>query len=169
MNKIKLLLFIGILFIGSSYVAIHKFYVSVTQIEYNSSQQSLQIISRVFIDDLEDLLKERYGTSIRLSKEEKKTETDLFISTYLTKKIIFKVNGKPVNFNFIGTEYEDGLILCYLEIENIRTLETIEIQNQLLLDLFEEQQNIIHVKKGSQRKSLILEKERDTGMLKFSE
>ncbi|MEW7280021.1 DUF6702 family protein [Aquimarina sp. 2201CG1-2-11] len=168
MNKVKLLLFIGVLFVGSSYAVIHKFYVSVTQVEYNPSQQSLQIVSRVFVDDLEDLLRERYDASISLNKDNTKTETDRYIATYFAKKITFEVNEKPVTFNFIGTEYEDDLIVCYLEVENIAAIETIKIKNQLLLDLFKEQQNIIHVKKGNQRKSLILEEERDTGMLKFS-
>jgi len=48
-------------------------------------------------------------------------------------------------------------------------LESLEISNQILMDLFEEQQNIVHVKKENNRKSLILEKRRDSGMLKFSE
>jgi len=58
--------------------------------------------------------------------------------------------------------------LCYLEVENVTTLETITVSNLALMDFFDEQQNIIHVKKGKKRKSLILEKEKDKGMLKFS-
>ena len=69
----------------------------------------------------------------------------------------------------MGKEYDNDLVLCYLEAENVSSLETIEVSNLTLMDFFEEQQNLIHVKKGKKRKSLILEKERDNGMLKFSE
>ncbi len=168
MNKIKLV-FLSILIIGlCSFTLVHKFYVSVTQVEYIESQKSLQIISRIFVDDLEDLLRERYDERIRLDKNRETPTADKYLRTYLSKKMVFEVNGQPVTFSYIGKEYEDELMICYLEIENVTTLKTIEVTNQLLLDLFDEQQNIIHVKSGNKRKSLILEAGRDVGVLKFS-
>lgn len=165
----NIILFVFIMFTTlSSFTTAHKFYVSVTQVEYNKEEQTLQIISRIFIDDIQDLLKERYNLSVDLDKNEKTSEIDKYLTTYLNQKLVFKVNGKKVNFVFIGKEYEEDLVICYLEIENITSLETIEITNEVLMDLFEEQQNIIHVKKENQRKSLILEKEKEVGVLKFS-
>lgn len=165
MNKfIVLFLFI----LSVSFTTIHKFYVSVTQIEYNEKKGTLQIISRVFIDDIEELLKERYSASINLDRDKNSTEVDEHLTSYLNQKLLFVVNGEETSFTFIGKEYEEDLIICYLEIENITSLKSIEVTNRVLMDLFEEQQNIIHVKKGNQRKSLILEKEKDIGMLKFS-
>ncbi len=152
----------------SSFTTLHKFYVSVTQVEYNKEQQTLQIISRIFIDDIEDLLKERYSLSIDFDEKEKNSVIDKYLTTYLNQKLVFMVNGKKANFVFIGKEYEEDLMICYLEIENVSSLKTIEITNEVLMDLFEEQQNIIHVKKENQRKSLILEKENNIGLLKFS-
>lgn len=169
MNKTVLLFLFVISVPLSSFKTAHKFYVSVTQVDYNKEQQSLQIISRIFIDDIEDLLKERYDASINLDKGEESPGVDKNLVAYLNQKLQFIVNGKEVSFTFLGKEYEDDLIICYLEIENITSLKTIEISNQVLMDLFEEQQNIVHVKKGNQRKSLILEKEKGIGMLKFSE
>ncbi|MBG6128560.1 hypothetical protein IWQ47_000750 [Aquimarina sp. EL_43] len=169
MNK-TLLLFLFVVSVSlSSFTTAHKFYVSVTQVDYNAKQQSLQIVSRVFVDDIEELLKVRYDESTNLDKDEESLRVDKNLATYLGQKLQFVVNGEEVSFTFLGKEYEDDLIICYLEIENITSLNTIEITNQVLMDLFEEQQNIVHVKKGNQRKSLILEKEKALGMLKFSE
>lgn len=152
----------------SSFTVAHKFYVSVTQVEYNKDQNSLQVMSRIFIDDIEALIKERYDVSVVLDKDKEDPEVDKYLDTYLHQKLTFVVNQKEVSFTFLGKEYENDLIICYLEIENITSLDTIEITNKVLMDLFEEQQNIVHVKKGNNRKSLILEKEREIGMLKFS-
>ncbi|KAA1247145.1 DUF6702 family protein [Aquimarina sp. RZ0] len=165
----KVIFFLSIVFIAlSSFTTLHKFYVSVTQIEYDEEQKSLQIISRIFIDDMEDVLRERYDESIELVSEKEPDRLDEYIFKYLSKKLLIIVNGEEVRFTFIGKEYENDLIICYLEVENIPSLEKIEVSNQVLMDFFEEQQNIIHVKKGKKRKSLILEKERDIGVLKFS-
>ena len=43
-----------------AFTAAHKFYVSVTNVTYSEKNEALQITSRVFIDDLEEVLKERY-------------------------------------------------------------------------------------------------------------
>ena len=87
MNKIKLLLFIGILFIGSSYVAIHKFYVSVTNFKYVEEEQAFQITSRIFIDDLDDVLAERYGMEMYLDTPDEKEVSDKYIKKYFLTKI----------------------------------------------------------------------------------
>ncbi|KZS41281.1 hypothetical protein AWE51_23030 [Aquimarina aggregata] len=152
----------------SSYT-VHKFYVSVTQIEHNKEQQTLQIISRVFIDDIEDLLKIRYDESLTIDTTKDDPKLDEYLKKYLDQKIKIKVNDKDIAFNFLGKEYEDDLMICYLEVQNISSLEEINISNEVLMDVFEEQQNIVHVKKENQRKSLILEKGKSEGLLNFSE
>ncbi|WP_343914409.1 DUF6702 family protein [Aquimarina litoralis] len=164
-------LFILVVFVItlSSFSVLHKFYVSVTQIEYKEEEQSLQIITRIFIDDIEEALRKRYDENITLLSKEKETKVEQYLSTYLKQKLRITVNGKEVYYTFLGKEYDNDLVLCYLEVENVSSLETIEVSNLILMDFFEEQQNLIHVKKGKKRKSLILEKERDNGMLKFSE
>ncbi len=166
-NKSLLLFLIAICLTLSSFVA-HKFYVSVTQVDYNEEEKSLQIISRIFIDDIEEVLQERYDNSLLLNSNEETDKVDQYLGQYFKQKLKFTVNGKEVSFIFLGKEYEDDLVISYLEIENINSLDTIEISNEILMDLFEEQQNIVHVKKEDQRKSLILEDGRSTGVLKFS-
>ena len=55
---------------------IHKYYVSVTKVEYVKEQQSVQIISQIFIDDFENLLRQRYDESITLDIEDEKTTVE---------------------------------------------------------------------------------------------
>lgn len=167
--KKQLFILIILLVTLSSFSALHKFYVSVTQIEYKEEEQSLQIITRIFIDDIEEALRKRYDEKITLISKEQETKVDEYLSTYLKQKLRITVNGKEIYYTFLGKEYDNDLVLCYLEAENISSLEIIEVSNLTLMDFFEEQQNLVHVKKGKKRKSLILEKERDNGMLKFSE
>ncbi|WP_299189642.1 DUF6702 family protein [uncultured Aquimarina sp.] len=166
----KLLIILSVFLVSlSSFTVLHKFYVSVTQIEYREEQKSLQIISRIFIDDIEEVLKKRYDETIELVSDKHEEKVDQYLTTYLKQKLSITVNGEEVFFDFIGKEYDNDLVLCYLEVKNIESLRTIVVSNQVLMDFFDDQQNIIHVKKQKKRKSLILEKEKDQGMLKFSE
>ncbi|WP_155807239.1 DUF6702 family protein [Gillisia marina] len=137
--KIALLL----LFIGfSSFETDHKFYVSVTEIEYNEKAESLQIISRLFIDDLEDLLQTRYDKSIRLGKSNESTEANDYIKKYLTKKMEILLDGKVVELNYLGKEYEDDMLILYMEIPKVISFKKIGLKNALLTDMFSEQKKL---------------------------
>lgn len=163
--KLKIiLLFLGLSL--SSFTVAHKFYVSVTEIEYNEKAKSLQIISRVFIDDFEDLLKKRYDLNIQLGEKET-AGVDSYINKYLAQKFQVEVNSKPVNIKFLGKEYENDMVILYLEVVDVNNFQTIQVKNTVLMDLYEEQKNLIHVEYGKEIKSLILTSGNEVKKLKF--
>lgn len=163
--KIFRVLLIALVFSIVTASTAHKFYVSTTKIEYVEQQQSVQIISKIFIDDLEEVLRKRYDESIVLDSKDE-SEQD-FVKRYLLQKLQITINGIPATLEYIGKEYEIDVIKVYFEINDIIELNTIEIENMVLFDLFEEQQNIIHLKTGESRRSLVLNKENPKGMLNF--
>jgi hypothetical protein len=145
----------------------HKFYVSITKIEYVKEKSSLQIITKIFIDDIEDALQQRYNPSISLDTKKETTAADEDLKKYILQKINIKVNGKAVSLNYIGKEYDTDMVVAYMEVTGLKELKTITIENKILLDVFSEQQNIIHLKTPNSRKSLILDKDEPSGQLNF--
>lgn len=140
----------------SSFLSVHKFYVSITQIEYVKEKESIQFITQIFIEDLEKLLQNRHDKNIILNKLKTEKNIDLYIEDYISKKIQVKVNNKQVTFNFIGKEYKDDLVLCYLEITNISFIRDFEIKNTLFFEIFREQQNVIKTNINSRKHSFVL-------------
>jgi hypothetical protein len=163
--KIILLLTVIPLF---AFTAFHKYYISVTQVDYIQDEQSVQITSRIFIDDFESVLRERYDENIVLAGKGESKDVDLFIETYLKNKISIKINGKDMKLNFIGKEYDLDIMLCYIEIEDVKEINSIEISNQLLFEVFDEQQNMIKTKINSKQKSFLLNHNNKKAMLKFN-
>jgi hypothetical protein len=151
-----------------AFVATHKYYISVTQIDYLQNKQSVQITTRIFIDDLEKLLRERYDETITLTGENEPSTADLYIERYLNEKIKIKINNKVASLSFIGKEYDVDLVKCYLEIEGVKKIESFEISNEVLFDLYSDQQNIIKTKINSQQKSVILIPQNRSALLKFN-
>lgn len=151
-----------------SFTAVHKYYVSVTQIDYLPEKQSVQITSRIFIDDLEKLLRERYDKDITLATKNESPKVAAYIEKYLKEKLKIKINNKEVSLNFIGKQYDTDIIKCYLEIEGVKTIESIEISNQILFDIFSDQQNIIKTKINAQQKSFILFPQNTSNILEFN-
>lgn len=145
----------------------HKYYVSVTQISYVKEKQSVQIISRIDISDLEFTLQERYDERIKLTAMDEAPMVDDYIKKYIEQKIEIKINTKEMPFNFIGKEYDNDLVVCYLEIENIKAINTIEISNMVLFDLFPKQKNVVKTKINSKTNNLIFTTEDRNQYLNF--
>lgn len=147
----------------------HKFYVSITTIEYAPKEQTLQLITKIFLDDIEDALETRYTRKFNFnSKKETKGDGEI-LKDYVIQKLKINVNGEPATFTYIGKEYDIDVVKLYIEIPNISSLNSIEVENKVLLDMFDEQQNIIHVKNNNTRRSLILDKENPKGLLNFND
>lgn len=163
--RISLLLLIFPLISASS---AHKFYVSITKIEYVKEKKSLQIITKIFTDDIEDALQQRYDSSLYLDSQKETEAVDEAVENYLLQKIKIKVNGQPVQLNYIGKEYDVDMLVAYIEVTEVPELKTIDIENKVLMEIFPEQQNIIHLKTSKSRKSLILDKDEPSGRLKFN-
>lgn len=145
----------------------HKFYVSITKIEYVAERESIQIITQLFIEDIEQDLRKRYNKEVFLGSK-KETEADAtLLKEYILQKLKIKVNGTPVTLHYLGKEYDNDLVKSYLEITGIKEFKEIEVENKILMDVFEEQQNIIHLKAKDHRRSLILDKDNPKGVLNF--
>lgn len=166
MKSIKRL-FIVIVLPLMSFATAHKYYVSVTQIDYIKEKQTVQIISRIFIDDFESLIRQRYDEDVTLNVKDESMKVNVYIKKYLNEKIKIKINDEEVVLNFIGKEYEDDIVNCYMEIENVNDIKSFEITNHVLFDLYKEQQNIVRTFMNSKHKSFILIPENDKGLLNF--
>lgn len=169
MKLITKITIVALLFVGLSSFNAHKFYVSVTKVEYKKEAQTLQIITKIFIDDVEDVLNERYNTTTNLdTKKETQRDRDL-LKEYILKKLIVEVNGEKPTLNYLGIDYEPGMVKAYIEINNVAQCNSIGIENTMLMEKFEEQQNIIHLTIDGEKRSMVLEKANPNGLLKFNE
>ena len=147
--------------------ATHKFYVSVTEINYVKEKKSVQIVTRLFVDDLEMVLRKRFDEHLKLAKSGESKEVNDYLLRYLKDKLQIKINGTLVDYSFVGKEYDTDIVYCYLEIKNVDQIKSFEIINMLLFDGFEDQQNIVKTNINSETQSFILIPQNDKGMLKF--
>ncbi|MUH37690.1 hypothetical protein D9O36_17710 [Zobellia amurskyensis] len=168
MKSLKKLLVV-LVFPLLAFTAAHKFYVSVTNVNYSEKDKALQITSRIFIDDLDKLLLERYNIKAQLATDEEPPLADEYLEKYLRSKFVVEVNGSNASYDYIGKKYDADVVIFYIEIPNVdlATLKSVQIENEVLTDLFDEQQNVVHLKLGNDKKSFVLVKSRTKGMLKL--
>ena len=102
MKFFKIALLVVLLPLITGATSAHKFYVSITKIEYVAESQSIQIITQIFIEDVEQVLQQRYNPNISLGTP-KETESDAaFLKQYILQKLKIEVNGKSLTLNYLG-------------------------------------------------------------------
>lgn len=150
-----------------AFATLHKYYISVTQVNYVKEKQSIQIISRVFIDDFENTLQKRFDENIILAEDNESKIINTYIETYIKENFTIKINNKASKLIFIGKEYEGDIMRFYLEVEDVNHVENFEISNKVLFDLLEDQQNIVKLKINAKQKSFIQTLKKPSSMLNF--
>jgi len=147
--------------------SLHKYYISLCEIEYVSEQQSVQITLGMFIDDIEFTLNKDHNTELNIATNEETNNIDTYFKNYLNQHFKININEQDKSYNYIGKEYDDDIVRFYLEIPNIKQLNSIQVSNTSLLRYFENQQNIIKIYANNINKTFYLDKKNDKGLLKF--
>jgi hypothetical protein len=125
----------------------HPFYVSMTDINYNSSSRSLEIGVRIFTDDLEKTLRKNYpGSKVELMNPTDKKAMEKMIAAYVNRKLQITADDQPVTLQCIGFERVEESIWSYYEAVNQPAPKTVRITNTLLYDYKKEQTNMVHIK-----------------------
>jgi hypothetical protein len=145
----------------------HPFYISLTEIKYNSKENSLEISQKIFWDDLEVHLTELYQGKIDFLKPKDKPDLDKKLKQYILQNNEILVNGKKVELNYLGYEIEEDAAWFYIEAKQIPRPQQVEVRNSILHQHFSSQQNIINFYLDKSPKSLILLKGKDRGKLTF--
>ncbi len=133
-------------------VALHAYHISNFEMEYNAETKALEIIAKIFIDDLEEgIAASGVDENLYLCTDREVDGSDEYIYGYLSSKINIKIDGQEVSFGYIGKETSEDLVAmyCYLEVENIEPINEITISNDMLMELFDDQINIIKLKSKS--------------------
>lgn len=152
-----------------AFTAVHKFYLSVTNVSYSEKSDALQVTTRFFIDDINTVIKERYGVDAAFGSEKESKIGQETLEKYVRAKFAITRNGEPVEYVILGKKYDTDVIVMYIEVLEIDlpSVTSIGIENEILTDVFEEQQNVVHFNISGKKKSFVLLKSDAKGMLKL--
>ena len=145
MKKIILYSFLFISLATLCSFSVHKFYVSIYQINYVPEKKMIQITSRIFTDDLNAVLTKKYNQKIHIGETLESEQDVTLLKRYILENLSIKIDNKLQSINYLSKELEGNIVICYLNIKNISKVKSFEIQNTALLELNEEQQNIMQM------------------------
>ena len=121
--------------------SIHAIYISV--VEINSKNNNLEIVFKIFRDDLEDGIKNNLGKNVSIDSQYKVDLNNKIIQEYLNAVTSIKLNNEKKELLFLNFILENERIKVNTKINNNSIIDTIEIYNEILIDVFSNQKNVI--------------------------
>ncbi len=146
---------------------LHPLHVSVTEIEMNDADKRLEIMMRVFMDDLEVALRKEFRYPDLDILNPKEATLDEMMGAYLNAHFRISLDSKPQTVKYLGHEQEGDAFIFYLEVSNVKKWQTIQIQNNIIMEVYNDQSNLVHVTMNEMVRSLRLTRNMPTDRLTF--
>lgn len=136
----------------------HAFHVSKCQIEYKEQEEMLDIILHIFIDDFEDALSLAGYGKVKVIEPKQESKDHNSIEAYISEKLVLKIAGKECELTLDRTERsDDGLAAwCFLTARGISDLKQMDIGNEILMELYNDQKNIVNVLGPNNREGYLI-------------
>jgi hypothetical protein len=158
--KISLLFLLSLIVPSSIYneVAtkslVHAYHTSITQMEYNAKEKVYEISIRLFTDDLEKTLGQATkNPKLKIINDDK---NDALVADYLQKHfVITNAQGKKQPVEYIGKENENPATWIYLQLPSNGQLKGYKLQQESLMETFDDQVNIVNIAIAQQKNSYI--------------
>lgn len=147
---------------------LHPIYVSVTEIEFDEKDKALEIMMRVNGEDLEATLRDKVDQpNFDIIEPENKPIIDKLVREYMKDHFKVTLDNKPQKVTYLGHERDMDTFVLYIQVSNVKKWRTIQVFNNILMEIHEDQSNLVHVNVGDEVRSLRLTKEVQSDKLTF--
>jgi hypothetical protein len=131
----------------------HPLFISVTEIEHNQKEKTVEISCKIFTDDFEKTLRMNTKEKVDLLNPAIKSLMEKLVNGYIQKHLIVQIDSRKVAMKFIGYEQQEEGITSYFQVDNIAKIKKIQVFNNLLYEFNIQQMGIIHAIVNGNRKS----------------
>lgn len=142
---------------------LHPIHISVSEVELNKDKLNWSV--RIYKDDLLYALYGKVKDASVLDDHEKVSKD---ITAYIARSIIIEENNKLLKWTLVDIQPDPEAIWITVSTEVLST-ENIElvIRNKVLLEVYNDQKNVVHITSGDNTKNIIFEKGNDKKVISF--
>jgi hypothetical protein len=158
----------GIIQVFAFIFYVHPMHVTVTEIKFDEKEKELEIMSRMFIDDLEKTLQNNLKQpELDVLDPKNGLTLDQMAGKYLTEHLKISLENKSQTVTYLGHERDGEALVFYLLVSKVKKWKTIQIHNDAITETHEDQSNLVHVTVRETVKSLRLTRDKPADKLTF--
>ena len=139
----------------------HPVHVSVTNIEYIDFEERFEVSFKLFYDDFETIIANKYNVQLFLGTEKRLENEEIYFLRYIKEKFHLITDGEVLEPSFQFRKMNDDSIWLYFYFNSKPPTKRIEVKNNLMMDLFLDQSNLVIFKTKGLEKGYILKSKKD--------
>jgi len=157
MRILSIIIILAAMFLNSSFVLEHKYFVSITTIDHKKDLKAFEISIKLTAHDVEKALKNR--GELKLGSDKELPNANQILASYIKNHFSIWINDKQNELVFVGKEIEnDDTLYLYFSSNAPKTLDKVKIINNILTKTFPEQENITYFNSSPIKKDFIFKK-----------
>lgn len=125
----------------------HTYFYGITDLSLNNTSNKIEIVHQLTAHDLENAIAETRQVSFSPEHE----QYEAFIQLYVEDNFSLEHSGKLLTLNWVGFEVKQGQAFIYQEVPFENFLAGLLVKNELLVNTYSKQVNILNFQ-GSQTK-----------------
>jgi hypothetical protein len=122
---------------------IHDFFVSILTIHFKEKERTLDLTWRITAHDMEHAFEST--APLKLGSDKENPKADSLLNDYFKHHLVLFLEDKQLSWQWVGKELDGETLYCYLQVADVPTPNDLVVQNTLLMDVFGDQQNMVHV------------------------
>lgn len=125
-------------------VSFHPLYVSITNLDVDAQEKSIAGSLRIFTEDLETVLHNKYSVHAWLGTSSEHAEGRRLLVEYVNERFSISVNrNEKLNVSVDSMKIIEDAMWFYIKAVSSQPIHFVEIENRILTDFFERQTNLV--------------------------
>jgi len=138
---------------GFASLTLHRYHTSLTRMDYNVKEKTVETSIQLFTHDLVPLLEQKSGKRVDL---EKTPNVDKLILNYLSENFILRDDkGEAKKIKWVGKEVEIETAQIYIEFAVDKSPDGFSLQNTLFFESYPEQMNLVIARFDGKKSDLL--------------
>ena len=155
-KKISLVGFFAMLLVVMSF-AVSQFQSSLTKVDYVEGSKTLKFTTKVSTEQIANALKVN-ASSAGFNAE---------VAKYIGKNFSVAVNGENKSLKVTGSQVNGETVFIYFEVDGVASISTLKIKNNILLDVYPKQLNLVNIAYKGNQKNMTFQRGKETAEVSF--
>lgn len=131
---------------------LHPVHVSLLNIDIEPVTGDIQVVFKLFSDDFERIILQKYDVQLAITQKVDPGEKIEAVNRYIEESFEMIINGKKIgNWKFTRNDLDDLAIWLYYENKYQGDIESISLKDEVMMDLFDDQTNLVIVTYGDKQ------------------
>lgn len=133
------------------------FFSSMTKVDYVEGSKTLKFTTKMNAGHV--------SNAINIDPDTAAFEAE--VKKYVNNKFTVVVNGSPVRLTFTGSQVNGESVWVYFEAGGVSNLNSLKINNALLLESYPKQVNIVNIAYKGNQKTMTFQRGRESNEVSF--